>query len=75
MFHARLALLAVIAILVIAKTNAQQIDIEPRIKNGAYAERGQFPFYVYLEVLSTLLTVIFKKEQSISKTMSNIVFA
>lgn len=62
MFHMKLALLAVIAILAKAETNAKQIDIEPRIKNGQYAERGQFPFYVYFEAISSLLTVNFKRE-------------
>lgn len=61
MFHVKLIFLAVIATLVIADTNAKQISIEPRINNGQFADRGQFPFYVYLEVTSSLLTVIFQK--------------
>lgn len=58
----KVVLLAVIAILVAANTNAKQIQIEPRIVNGQDAVRGQFPFYVFLEVItSSLIIVIFIK--------------
>lgn len=60
MFQIKLVLLAVIAISVVANTYAKHMKIEPRIVNGLTAERGQFPFYVFLEVHSSLWIVIFK---------------
>lgn len=46
MLKFKLVFLAVVAILIIANTNAKKIEIKPRIVNGQNAERGQFPFYV-----------------------------
>lgn len=72
MFHVKLTLLAVIATVIIASTNAKQLEIEPRIKNGQYAERGQFPFFVYLEMQSTLLTVIFQENSQFNPTKQQV---
>lgn len=71
MFHVKLVLLAVIAVSAIANTNAKPNKIESRIKNGQHAERGQFPFYVYLEAKSSLLTVIFPANSTFSSQNSN----
>lgn len=46
MLHVKLILLAVVVTLATA-----QYKIEPRIVQGHDAIRGQFPFYVYLEVI------------------------
>lgn len=54
----KLVFLAVVAILGITNTNAKNVEITPRIINGQDAERGQFPFYVYMEVHTTFFIVI-----------------
>lgn len=54
MIHRKLMLLLV-ALLIINSAFAKhvnKIEIEPRIVNGFDAVRGQFPFYVYLEIES-----------------------
>lgn len=71
MFHVKLVFVAVIAVLAIANANAKPNVIESRIKNGKYAERGQFPFYVYLEAQSSLLTVIFQANSTFPSQNSN----
>lgn len=58
MLQLKLVFLAVVAIVSIANTNAKKIEITPRIVNGQDAERGQFPFYVYMEVLTSFFIVI-----------------
>lgn len=58
MFELKLVFLAVVGILSIANTNAKKIEITPRIVNGQNAERGQFPFYVYMEVRTSFFIVI-----------------
>lgn len=46
MFRAKLFLLAVVAVLATADHK-----IEPRIVQGRNAERGQFPFYVFIQIV------------------------
>lgn len=58
MFQIKVLFLAVIAIFVIANAHAKQIEIQPRIINGQDVERGQFPFYVYLEVLTSSFIIV-----------------
>lgn len=51
MFQIKLLLLAVIVALSIASPfDIEEFDIESRIVNGKASARGQFPFYVFLEV-------------------------
>lgn len=59
MFQIKLGFLAVLAIFLIPhSTFAKQTgQIEPRIIFGNTAIRGQFPFYVYLEIISTFLNL------------------
>lgn len=58
MFQIKVLFFAVIAVFVLANTYAKQIEIEPRIINGHDAERGQFPFYVYLEVITSAFLIV-----------------
>lgn len=46
MFHTKSIFLAVVAVL----ATAQAYELEPRIVQGQAAARGQFPYYVFLEV-------------------------
>lgn len=58
MFQIKLEFLAVLAVLIVANTFAKQnVEIEPRIILGQDAVRAQFPFFVFLEIESTMLTV------------------
>ena len=62
MFQIKLLSLALLAMatLVIANTNAKHTGITPRIVNGENAIRGQFPFYVHVQVITrAFLIVIF----------------
>lgn len=61
MLQLRLILLPVIAILTIANTNAKKVDITPRIVNGKNAERGQFPFYVFMDVTTRKFFIVISR--------------
>lgn len=51
MFHTKLMLLAIVALLASAQAfDLDQYEIESRIVQGQPAARGQFPYYVFLEI-------------------------
>lgn len=51
MIHTKLILLAIVAVLAKAQEiELDQYEIESRIIQGQNAARGQFPYYVFLEV-------------------------
>lgn len=53
MFQTKLILLIVVALIATSKAfREHQLKIEPRIVEGHNAERGQFPYYVYLEIIA-----------------------
>lgn len=51
MFQVKLMLLAsIVALSTVSPFDIEEFDIESRIVNGKASARGQFPFYVFLEI-------------------------